>query len=249
MADSDEILSHEEQIKLYDSDIDRLCNFTDAELTELKANSKLSGISLIRVKELAIHLSLNRCFKKSILIDNIIKKRKRMAELAAVHVAEDIVNDSDDESSRFISNRNTFPWICNIIFSHPDALIRSALLASKYALQNKETNQNQPIFKECREKFNDYNFNSGGLISNHDELIEATYWGRNWLHFSGLMTPCMELNDQNWCEFWWIQRFPSGHNPEFTSENSPKFRWNQCPYGTALSVHHSLKSGHALAFY
>ena len=175
MADSDEILSHEEQIKLYDSDIDRLCNFTDAELTELKANSKLSGISLIRVKELAIHLSLNRCFKKSILIDNIIKKRKRMAELAAVHVAEDIVNDSDDESSRFISNRNTFTRICNIIFSHPDALIRSALLASKYALQNKETNQNQPIFKECREKFNDYNFNSGGLISNHDELIEATY--------------------------------------------------------------------------
>lgn len=86
IGDSDEILSYEDQMKLNDSDVDRLCNFSDAELTEPKAY-----ISLIRVKELAIHLSLNRCFKKSILTDNIIKKRKRMVELAAVHVAEDIV--------------------------------------------------------------------------------------------------------------------------------------------------------------
>ena len=37
IGDSDEILSYEDQMKLNDSDIDRLCNFSDAELTELKA--------------------------------------------------------------------------------------------------------------------------------------------------------------------------------------------------------------------
>jgi hypothetical protein len=63
--------------------------------------------------------------------------------------------------------------ICNIILDHPDALIRSALLPSKYALQNKETNKNQPIFKEAKEKFNDPDYNSGGVISDHPELLRA----------------------------------------------------------------------------
>ena len=65
------------------------------------------------------------------------------------------------------------PRICNIILDHPDALVRSALLASKYALQNKETNQKQPIFKETRDKFNDSTYNSGGIISDHPELVRA----------------------------------------------------------------------------
>lgn len=71
----------------------------------------------------------------------------------AVHSSEALDEESNDGeiSSKFISNVNTFPRICNIILDHPDALIRSALLASKYALQNKETNQSQPIFKENRE--------------------------------------------------------------------------------------------------
>jgi hypothetical protein len=104
-----------------------------------------------------------------VLIDNI-----RVTELAAIHVAENADEESDDgESSSFVSNVNTFPRICNIILDHPDALIRSALLASKYALQNKETNQNQPIFKEAREKFNDADYNSGGVISDHPELQRA----------------------------------------------------------------------------
>ena len=154
--------------------IEWLCNLSPEALKNAKGSSKLSKISLTKAKDLATHLSMNRCFNKSVLIDNIVKKRKRASELVSIHILEAAEQDSDDgESSRFVSNVNTFPRICNIILNHPDALIRSALLASKYALQNKETNQNQPIFKEARDNFNDSKFDSGGIISDHPELLKA----------------------------------------------------------------------------
>lgn len=84
-----------------------------------------------------------------------------------------MAEESDEESQKFISNMNTFPRLCNIILQFPDAVIRSSLLASKYALQNKETNQNQPVFVETCAKFNDANFDSGGLVSNHLDLSTA----------------------------------------------------------------------------
>ena len=60
--------------------------------------------------------------------------------LAAVYSSMALEEEKDDGeiTSNFISNVNTIPRICNIILNHPDALIRSALLASKYALQNKK---------------------------------------------------------------------------------------------------------------
>lgn len=122
-----------------DGAIEWLCNLSPEDLVNAKGSSKLSKISLTKVKDLATHLSMNRCYNKSVLTDNIIKKRKRASELASIHISEAAEQDSDDdESSRFVSNVNTFPRICNIILD--DALIRSALLASKYASQNKETN-------------------------------------------------------------------------------------------------------------
>ena len=173
MADSADLAS--ETPVDYEIEIDRLCNLSEEDVKRVKGSSKLSGISLSRVKQISEHMSLNRCFNKSILIDNIIKKRKRVAELAALHSSEALEEESDDDeiASKFISNVNTFPRICNIILDHPDALVRSALLASKYALQNKETNQKQPIFKETRDKFNDITYNSGGIISDHPELVRA----------------------------------------------------------------------------
>ena len=63
--------------------------------------------------------------------------------------------------------------MCNILLDYPDAVIRSALLASKYTLQNKETNQKQLIYVHTKEKFNDYNYDSGGIVADHPELIKA----------------------------------------------------------------------------
>lgn len=156
-----------------DDEITRICGFSKEELLRAKGSSKLSGISLTVVKQLSSHLSLNRSYNKSTLLDNIIKKRQRVTELAVVHEAEAEGEDSDVDSRKFLSNQNTFPRLCNIILDYPDAVVRSAVLASKYALQNKETNQNQPIFTETREKFNDATFNSGGIVGDHPELIRA----------------------------------------------------------------------------
>ena len=99
---------------------------------------------------MADRLFLNRRLNKSVLVDCIIKKRKRFSDLAAIHFSEAADQDSDDgESSRFYSNVNTFPMIVNtgIVLNHADAPICSALLASKDALQDKKANQNQPTLK------------------------------------------------------------------------------------------------------
>ena len=156
-----------------DDEITRICSFSAEELLRAKGSSKLSGISLTVAKQLSSHLSLNRSYNKSTLLDNIIKKRQRVTELAEIHEAEAEAEDSDTESQKFLSNQNTFPRLCNILLDYPDAVVRSAVLASKYALQNKETNQNQPIFTETRESFNDANYNSGGIVADHPELIRA----------------------------------------------------------------------------
>jgi hypothetical protein len=156
-----------------DQEISRLCSFSEEDLLRAKGSSKLSGITLDRAKQLSSHLSLNKCFNKPTLIDNIIKKRKRIIELSAIHHEEADAEESDQESQKFVGNVNTFPRLCNIILQYPDAVIRSALLASKYALQNKETNQNQPIFVDTCAKFNSATFNSGGLVSDHAELLSA----------------------------------------------------------------------------
>ena len=156
-----------------EDEISRICLLSEGELLRAKGSSKLSGVSLAMAKQMSIHLQLNRSYNKSTLIDNIIKKRKRVIELAAIHDAEAEGEDSDEESRKFTSNQNTFPRLCNIILDYPDAVVRSAVLASKYALQNKETNQNQPIFLETCEKFNDAAFDSGGIVSEHPELLNA----------------------------------------------------------------------------
>lgn len=71
-----------------EAEIEWLRNLPAAGLEIAKGSSKLSGISLARAKQLSVHLSLNRCSNKSILMDNIIKKRKRVSELAAVQSSE-----------------------------------------------------------------------------------------------------------------------------------------------------------------
>ena len=122
---------------------------------------------------MSIHLHLNKSYNKSLLIDNISKKQRRVIELAAVHGAEGKAEESDEESQNFTSNQNTFPRLCNILLDYPDAVVRSAVLASKFAIQNKETNQNQQIFLETCEKFNDVGFDTGGIVFEHPELLNA----------------------------------------------------------------------------
>ena len=133
----------------YDIEIDRLCNLSEEDLKRVKGSSKPSGISLSRVKQISEHMSLNRCFNKSILIDNIIKKRKRVAELAALHSSEALEEESDDDeiASKFISNVNTFPRICNIMTSLMPSFDRLFWRANTLFKTRKRTKSSQYLRK------------------------------------------------------------------------------------------------------
>ena len=155
-----------------DDNILRLCGLSDAELVHAKGNSRLSWVSLSMAKEMSSRLNLNKSHNKGELIDNIIAKRKRVSELSDIHAADD-EEDSDVESKDFKSNQNTFPRLCNIILNCPDAVVRSAVLASRYSLQNKETNEKQPVFTEARNLFNNRSYDSGGTVSDHPEFVKA----------------------------------------------------------------------------
>ena len=48
--------------------IAKLCIMSAANLAVVKSNSKQSGITLARAKELSHHLSLNKCLNKATLI-------------------------------------------------------------------------------------------------------------------------------------------------------------------------------------
>ena len=147
----------------------RLCSLSDEGLVHAKGNSRLSWVSLSMAKEMWSRLNLNKSHDKGKLIDNIIAKRKRVNELSVIHAADD-EEDSDVESKDFKSNQNTFPRLCNIILNCPDAVVRSALLASRYSLQNKETNEKHPVFTEARNLLNNRSHDSGGSVSNHPEI-------------------------------------------------------------------------------
>ena len=105
---------------------------------------------------------------------------------------ESVVADPDITPYR--KDKNTMPRLINILFEHPDAVARSHMLATRIQLQNKETYDKQKIFTESMLKFNDRQYNSGGLVTEHEVFTargidpesvgQGIYISRNaWKHF------------------------------------------------------------------
>lgn len=63
--------------------------------------------------------------------------------------------------------------MCNFIFKHPNALLRSQLIATREQLDRNETNHHQPLFNEVADLFNDPKENSGGIVQEHPAFSEA----------------------------------------------------------------------------
>ena len=55
---------------------------------------------------------------------------------------------------------------------YPDALLRSAALASRRDLQNRQVNENQDLFRDVAEEFNDWTSSSGGIVAPTDPIFE-----------------------------------------------------------------------------
>jgi hypothetical protein len=115
----------------------------------------------------------------------------------AAAAADDNNNDSvvdESDYTQYRKDKNTIPRLINILFEHPDAVARSHMLASRIQLQNKETYDKQQIFVESMNKFNDRQYNSGGLVTEHEVFTErnidpekvgqGTYSSKKaWKHF------------------------------------------------------------------
>ena len=74
------------------------------------------------------------------------------------------------EHESFRSDKNTFFRVLNILMQFPDAVARSNMLASRLQLQERQTYEHQSVFVDATEKFNDWNFKTGGLIVEHDQF-------------------------------------------------------------------------------
>ena len=143
------ISSIEERIKM-------LC---EMDPTISQANSKVSNISLKDLKSMAHHLHLSQSLNKPQLIKSI---RDRVANVEKL--------EDHEQNNSIRRDENTFARICNFLLTYPEALQRSTLLATSIQLQEKQVYAKQLIFVDCAERFNDWNYNSGGLFVNHEEF-------------------------------------------------------------------------------
>jgi hypothetical protein len=138
-----------------------------------KGNAKVSGISKASLQLMAVHLKLVKTLNKAALIDAIIAKVAKKAELADVNAAKAL----QVGEGNFRRDKHSFPRLCDILMCNADTLARFAILATRAILQDKQINEKQPIFVESVHLFNDSGHDSGGLVEGSEawpDLEEAS---------------------------------------------------------------------------
>jgi hypothetical protein len=133
---------------------------------------------------MAKFLNLPHCHSKEHLARSIIDYYLQKHNLSAAMEAE---QSSLSSPTTFRRNKNTFPRLCNFLFEDPDALAISKLLSTRDQLQQREYNENNPVYTNAVSKFNDYSFSSGGLVTNHQILIDRKV-DPDEVNSSGLMS-------------------------------------------------------------
>ena len=140
-------------------------------LDPVKAKSHVTagGVSLERLRAIAVMLQLPKSLGKGPLIDSIVAKRKRMRELAALQMAEE-----REAGTSFRKNKDTIPRILNFLMQHPQALRESQTNASRSQLQTGDAPINsRPVFVQVADDFNDWEKHSGGLIVDQEQYLDA----------------------------------------------------------------------------
>jgi hypothetical protein len=106
-----------------DDHIDRLCAMTSEAALQ---DARLGGYNIEQLKAMATHINIPKSQPKASLIEAIKLKRQNQNRLEIVLRAND-----EEEGGSFRKDKNTFPRLCNILMSMPDALARSAMLANR----------------------------------------------------------------------------------------------------------------------
>ena len=130
--------------------------------------------------EMAKFLNIKTTQKKDDLIKCIFKQHEEKEKLQTIFSVH-------TELRPFIRNNNTVPRLLNCMMKNSDKLAISRLVATRYDLQSRTTNENNPIYEEACIAFNDYSIPTGGLISNHQAYIEKNI-NPDLPNLSGLLT-------------------------------------------------------------
>lgn len=128
---------------------------------------KRNGISLAKLKKIAAHFGMKQSIQKEVFIGALNAKIHSMQALDAIQSTQ----SSQSNTAIFRRDKNTIPRILNILTTYPEGLLRTRSRANWMDLQNRNTYANAEIWVDVANNFNDRNFNSGGLVDNHENLI------------------------------------------------------------------------------
>ena len=131
---------------------------------QYRKGSKTSGKSLPAIKAIAKHLSLTYSnVSKETLIDRIVELLNDKKQL----------DKTEETEGKFITNKNTFPRLMNILMLNPDPLARCLALKGPANQQHGEVREKQKFIVDAVALFNDREFKSGGLIESNEEFFRV----------------------------------------------------------------------------
>jgi hypothetical protein len=127
--------------------MDLLIQRIKASSTEtLKANSKVAGISLEQLKNVATHLGMSKTLAKGPLVDAIKSKLENKIAIEKISAANE---ELKKKKSSFKYNQNTNPRILNLLTKYPDGLLNFNMvnlifknLNAKFTCRSNQRTQN-----------------------------------------------------------------------------------------------------------
>jgi hypothetical protein len=125
---------------------------------------KNSGVSVEMMKMMAGHWGMSKNKDKKTLATLLIQKMKSMEMTRTIIVASRIGG-----SPAFRRDKNTIPRLLNLLTPFPDGMLRSKSRANWMDLQNRNTRANDDMWDTVAERFNNRNFDSGGLVAASDD--------------------------------------------------------------------------------
>lgn len=147
-----------------DQILTRLCALTDDEaLKEGKAKGS-SSFKLSTLKQIAKNMQLISGLAKPEMIQSLRNSAK------TTEVLKNSIASKRDGT--YVSDKNTYPRLINLVLAFPDALQRSSALATRQDLQNKEVNATRTIWTDVAEQFMD-GHDSGGIMKTHEEFTRV----------------------------------------------------------------------------
>ena len=166
---------------------------------------KRNGMPLVTLKRIASYFGMKQSLPKQELVNGIALKIKNMKAI------DGVINTQSTSVRIFRRDKNTVPRILNILTTYPEGLLRTRSRANWADLQNGSIYSRADVWANVADNFNDIDFNSGGLPSDHEILRQYEINPEN-INSSGDIT-----GEHCYNFFWECQKKYSEANKKFTA--------------------------------